>query len=59
MGWIKVLGRLAILAVPLVLVEIHAVPTSLAIQGPEAKQTMEDIIKQNCTIAGLTVERLV
>jgi hypothetical protein len=41
-----------------VLVEVHAVPTSLAIQGPEAKQTMEDITKQNSTIAGLTVERL-
>jgi hypothetical protein len=40
-----------------VLVEVHAVPTSLTIQGLEAKQTIEEIIKRNCTI-GLTVERL-
>jgi hypothetical protein len=39
-----------------VLVEVHAVPTSLAIQGLEARQTIEDIIKQNCTLVG--VERL-
>jgi hypothetical protein len=52
----KVLGRSATPAVPLVLVEVHAVPTSLAIQGPEAKQTIENIIKQNYTLAG--VERL-
>ena len=34
------------------------VPISLAIQGLEAKQIIEDIIKQNSTIAGLIVERL-
>jgi hypothetical protein len=39
-------------------VEVHAVPTSLAIQGPKAKQTIEDITKQNSTIAELIVERL-
>ena len=31
MGWIKVLGRSTILAVPLVLVEVHAVPIRLTI----------------------------
>ena len=35
--WIKVLGRLATLAIPLVLVEVHVVPISLTIQGLEAK----------------------
>jgi hypothetical protein len=44
-GWTKVLGRSAIPAVPLVLVEVHAVPTNLAIQGLEAKQTIDNIIK--------------
>jgi hypothetical protein len=45
MEWTKVLGRSTIPAIPLVLVEVHAVPISLAIQGLEAKQTIEDIIK--------------
>ena len=55
----KVLGRSATLAVLLILIEVHVVPISLAIQGLEAKQTIKDIIKQNFTIMGLTVERLV
>ena len=39
------------------LVEVYIVPTSLAIQGLEAKQIIDNIIKQNYTI-GLTVKRL-
>ena len=54
----KVLGRSATLAVLLILIEVHVVPISLTIQGLEAKQTINNIIKQNYTIAGLTVERL-
>ena len=57
-GQTKVLGRSTILAIPLVLVEVYVVPTSHIIQGLEAKQIIEDIIKQNSTIAGLIVERL-
>ena len=57
MGQTKVLRRFTILAILLVLVEVYAVPISLAIQGLEAKQIIKDIIKQNYTIVG--VKRLV
>ena len=33
-------------------------PISFAIQGPEIKQIIENIIKQNYIIAGLTIKRL-
>ena len=56
--WTKILGCSATPAVPLVLVEVYAVPTSLAIQSPKAKQTIKNITEQNYTIAGLTIERL-
>ena len=59
MGQIKVLGRSTILAIPLVLVKVYAVPISLTIQSLKVKQIIEDIIKQNYTIAGLVVKRLV
>ena len=59
MEQIKVLGRSTILAIPLVLIEVYIVPISLAIQGLEIKQIIENIIKQNYTIAGLIVKRLV
>ena len=59
MGQIKVLGRSIILAIPLVLIKVYVVPISLAIQSLEVKQIIEDIIKQNYTIAGLIVKRLV
>ena len=56
--WTKVLEHFAIPAVSLVLVEVHTVPISFAIQGPKAKQIIENITKQNYTIAGLTIKRL-
>ena len=59
MGQIKVLGRSTILAIPLVLAEVYAVPISLTIQGIGVKQIIEDIIKQNYIIAGFIVKMLV
>ena len=59
MGQIKVLRRSTILAIPLVLIKIYIVPISLTIKSLGVKQRIEDIIKQNYTIAGLIVKRLV
>ena len=59
MGQIKVLGRSIILAIPLILIKVYTVSVSLAIQSLEVKQIIEDIIKQNYTIVGLIVKRLV
>ena len=53
----KVLRRFDILAVLLVLLEVHTVPINLTIQGLKAKLIIEDIIKQNYAIEGLIVER--
>ena len=58
MEWTKVLGRFAIPVILLVVVKVHVVPISFTIQGLKAKQTMEDIIKQNYTIERLAQKRL-
>ena len=56
--WTQVLGRSARPTKPLVLVEVHGVPTTLAVHGLEAGKTIREIQEENSQVASLQVDRL-